>query len=119
VHDYLYWKQTCTKDQSDQILLLALIEHKVPEAQRVAIYQTVHYAGIFSWEANARDRKAGLLRILPPDHQKIDTKMLWPAYRQELLQQGVREGSDTLIPQAFCRRADMSVAEALKKPEPL
>lgn len=116
VHDYLYWKQTCTKDQSDQILLLAMVEHKVPEAQRVAIYQAVHYAGIFSWEANARDRKAGLLRILPPDRQKLDTKTLWPAYRQQLLQEGVTEGSDSLIPQAFCRRADMSLTDALNKP---
>jgi hypothetical protein len=116
VHDYLYWKQTCTKDQSDQILLLAMIEHKVPEAQRIAIYQAVHYAGIFSWEANARDRKAGLLRILPPDRQKLDTKTLWPAYRQQLLQEGVTEASDSLIPQAFCRRADMSITDALTKP---
>ena len=116
VHDYLYWKQTCTKDQSDQILLLAMIEHKVPEAQRIAIYQAVHYAGIFSWEANARDRKAGLLRILPPDRQKLDTKTLWPAYRQQLLQEGVTEASDSLIPQAFCRRADMSITDALIKP---
>lgn len=116
VHDYLYWKQTCTKDQSDQILLLAMIEHKVPEAQRIAIYQAVHCAGIFSWEANARDRKAGLLRILPPDRQKLDTKTLWPAYRQQLLQEGVTEASDSLIPQAFCRRTDMSITDALTKP---
>ena len=27
---------------------------------------------------------------------------------------GVTEGSDSLIPQAFCRRADMSVDDALK-----
>ena len=116
VHDYLYWKQTCTKDQSDQILLLAMIEHKVPEAQRIAIYQAVHYAGIFSWEANARDRKAGLQRILPPDRQKLDTKTLWPVYRQQLLQEGVTEASDSLIPQAFCRRADMSITDALTQP---
>ena len=47
VHDYLYWKQTCTRDQADQILLLAMIEHTVPEAARFAIYQAVHFAGMF------------------------------------------------------------------------
>jgi Protein of unknown function (DUF1353) len=36
VHDYLYWKQTCTRDQSDQILLLGMIENKVPYVQRTA-----------------------------------------------------------------------------------
>ena len=116
VHDYLYWKQTCTRDQSDQILLLAMIEHAVPEAQRFAIYQAVHFAGMFAWDENARSRKAGLVRILPPDRQKIDANTLWPSYQQELLHQRVSDGPDTVIPAAFCRRADLSTEDALKKP---
>ena len=116
VHDYLYWKQTCTRDQSDQILLLAMIEHAVPEAQRFAIYQAVHFAGMFAWDENARTRKAGLVRILPPDRQKIDANTLWPSYQQELLRQRVSDGPDTVIPAAFCRRADLSTEDALKKP---
>ena len=116
VHDYLYWKQTCTRDQSDQILLLAMIEHAVPEAQRFAIYQAVHFAGMFAWDENARSRKAGLVRILPPDRQKIDANTLWPSYQQELLRQRVSDGPDTVIPAAFCRRADLSTEDALKKP---
>jgi hypothetical protein len=59
VHDYLYWKQTCTRDQSDQILLLAMIEHAVPEAQRFALYQAVHFAGMFAWDENARTVRRG------------------------------------------------------------
>jgi uncharacterized protein DUF1353 len=115
VHDYLYWKQTCTRDQSDQILLLAMIEHAVPEAQRFAIYQAVHFAGMFAWDENARSRKAGLVRILPPDRQKIDANTLWPSYQQELLRQRVSDGLDTVIALAFCRRADLSTEDALKK----
>jgi hypothetical protein len=116
VHDYLYWKQTCTRDQSDQILLLAMIEHAVPEAQRFAIYQAVHFAGMFAWDENARSRKAGLVRILPPDRQKIDANTLWPSYQQELLRQRVSDGPDTVIAPGFCRRADLSTEDALKKP---
>lgn len=116
VHDYLYWKQTCTREQSDQILLLAMIEHAVPEAQRFAIYQAVHFAGMFAWDENARSRKVGLVRILPPDRQKIDANTLWPSYQQELLRQRVSDGPDTVIPAAFCRRADLSTEDALKQP---
>jgi uncharacterized protein DUF1353 len=116
VHDYLYWKQTCTRDQSDQILLLAMIEHAVPEAQRFAIYQAVHFAGMFAWDENARSRRVGLVRILPPDRQKIDANTLWPSYQQELLRQRVSDGIDTEIPAAFCRRGDLSTEDALKKP---
>ena len=116
VHDYLYWKQTCTRDQSDRILLLAMIEHAVPERQRMAIYQAVHWAGGFAWDENARSRKAGQIRVLPADRQKIDANTLWPSYQLELLSQRVAEGPDTVIPSGFCRRADMSDEEALKTP---
>jgi hypothetical protein len=116
VHDYLYWKQTCTRDQSDRILLLSMIEHAVPETQRRAIYEGVHWLGSFAWNENARSRKAGLIRILPAAQQKIDANTLWPSYQQLLLAQRVSEGPDTVIPQGFCRRGEMSDEDALKKP---
>jgi hypothetical protein len=93
-----------------------MIEHAVPEAQRFAIYQAVHFAGMFAWDENARSRKAGLVRILPPDRQKIDANTLWPSYQQELLRQRVSDGPDTVIAPAFCRRADLATEDALKKP---
>ena len=114
VHDYLYWKQTCTRDQSDRILLLAMIEHDVPTSQRTAIYEAVHWAGTFAWDENARNRKTGLLRILPADRQKIGANVLWPSYQQDLQRQRVSEGPDTVIPAGFCRRADMSEKDALQ-----
>ena len=116
VHDYLYWKQTCTRAQSDKILRLAMIEHAVPEAERFAIYQAVHFAGSFAWDENARNRKLGLVRILPPERQKISANTLWPSYQQELLRQRVSEGPDMAIPATFCQRADMSEQDALGKP---
>jgi len=116
VHGYLYWKQTCTRAQSDQILLLAMTEHDVPETQRTAIYQAVHFAGIFAWDANARERQAGLLRILPADRQRIGANTLWPSYRQELSRLAVTNGPETVIPTAFCQRGDMSIDDALHRP---
>ena len=116
VHDYLYWKQSCTRTQSDQILLLAMTEHAVPEAQRMAIYQAVHFAGMFAWDENARERQSGLARILPSDRQRIGANTLWPSYRQELKRLGVTDGPDTVVPAAFCRRADMSIEDALGRP---
>jgi hypothetical protein len=116
VHDYLYWKQTCSREQSDRILLLAMIEHAVPETQRRAIYEAVHWVGSFAWNENTQSRKAGLIRILPTARQKIDANTLWPSYQQALRLQGESDGPDTVIPQGFCRRADMSDEDALKKP---
>ena len=116
VHDYLYWKQTCTRGQSDQILLLAMIENNVRAVHRVAIYEAVKAAGSFAWDENASDRAKRLIRIIPPDHQSIGANTIWPDYRLQLFQQGIIERPDSQIPAGFCARGDMSVEDALKKP---
>jgi hypothetical protein len=116
VHDYLYWKQTCTREQSDQILLFGMIENNVSDIHRIAIYQAVRAAGSFAWEANARERTAGLIRILPADRMKIGATTLWPEYQLQLSKQGVASGPDSVIAAGFCARGDMTVADALQKP---
>ena len=116
VHDYLYWKQTCTREQADQIFLLAMLENKVADVHRVAIHAAVRAAGSFAWDDNARERKARMLRILPPERMKVDATTLWPDYRRRLLQEGVVEAPDAEVAAAFCARADMSVADALHLP---
>lgn len=116
VHDYLYWKQTCTRDQSDQIFLLAMIENEVGNAHRFAIHNAVRAAGGFAWDDNARERAARRPRIIPADHLAIGANVLWPDYQRQLMQQGVGEGPDTTIPIAFCARADLPIDEALRRP---
>jgi hypothetical protein len=113
VHDYLYWKQTCTRDQSDQILLLGMIENKVPYVQRNAIYGAVRLAGGFAWEANARDRAASMVRIIPPYRLDIGPDKLWPDYQRALSQAGVVDASSMPISTSFCARADLPTDEAL------
>ena len=116
VHDYLYWKQTCTREQADQIFLLAMLENKVADVHRVATHAAVRAAGSFAWDDNARERKARMLRILPAERMKVDATTLWPDDRRRLLQEGVVEPSDAEVAAAFCARADMSVADALNTP---
>jgi uncharacterized protein DUF1353 len=113
VHDYLYWKQACTRDQSDQILNLGMIENKVPDLPRIAIYGSVRAAGGFAWEANAKDRAAGLVRILPQDRLDIGPNRLWPGYQQELSKAGVVDAPSAAISQSFCARGDLATSDAL------
>lgn len=113
VHDYLYWKQTCTRAQADKILLLGMIENNVREIHRVAIHDAVVVAGGFAWDDNARERASGLIRILPADKQRVPSGVSWPEYRLTLAMQGVADGPDTPIAPGFCARADMPVDQAL------
>ena len=116
VHDYLYWNQSCTRKQADQIFLLAMIENKVGALHQKAIHGAVAVAGGFAWDDNAKERTEGLLRILPADRQNITADTLWPSYRQELKLAGVVEASHADVPRGFCARGDMSTADALRRP---
>jgi hypothetical protein len=113
VHDYLYWKQTCSRDQADQILHLGMIENKVPDLQRVAIYAAVRAAGSFAWKANTADRAAKLVRVLPPDRMDIGPNRLWPDYQREIFKAGIVDEPPAVISPSFCARGDMPTADAL------
>ena len=113
VHDYLYWKQTCTRDQSDQILRLGMIENQVPELQRVAIYGAVRFAGGFAGKLTRARQAARLLRIIPPDRLNIGPNKLWPDYQRELFKAGVVGESGIPISMSFCARGDLPTDEAL------
>ncbi len=113
VHDYLYWKQACTRKQADQILLLGMIENQVLEVHRAAIHDAVRIAGGFAWSDNAREREAGLVRILPPDRMRVPVNTSWPDYRATLKAEGATEGPDTPVAPGFCARADLSIGDAL------
>ena len=116
IHDYLYWKQTCTRDQADQLMLLAMIENQVPQTDQTAIFGAVRAAGGFAWDQNARERKSGQLRILPESHISIVARTLWPTYRAQLMLKGIVNGPDTSIPSGFCARGSMTIKEALGTP---
>ena len=116
VHDYLYWKQACTREQADKVLLLGMIENQVREIHRIAIHDAVRIAGGFAWADNTRDRADGFVRILPADRQQVPVNTSWPQWRQRLKADGVTEGPDTPVAPAFCARADMSIDDALTRP---
>jgi hypothetical protein len=116
VHDFLYWEQRCNREESDHLLLLAMIENKVDKAHRNAIYNAVRAAGEFAWADNAKERKAGLVRVLPEDRIQIHALTLWADYRKALADSGVTDAPTPAISKRFCARGDMPTDAALKTP---
>lgn len=114
VHDYLYWKQTCTRAQADGIFRLAMIEHKVSRVHQAAIFQAVRAAGEYAWSGNASERAAGRPRIIPPAYLKIPANVTWESYQQQLVAAGVAEGPDLPVSRTFCARGGMSIERALR-----
>lgn len=70
VHDFLYWSQTRSREESDQIFLIAMGDSKVDDGLRTRIFDTIRAVGGFAWANNAKLKKGGerrLLKMLPND----------------------------------------------------
>ena len=103
IHDYLYWSQGCTRAQSDRLLVIAMKESNVGGFDEFVVYQGVDRGGEGAWNGNAKERKAGLPRVVPEAFLRpADPNVLWPAYRAMLAKQGV---TDPLFQQgpSYCR----------------
>jgi Protein of unknown function (DUF1353) len=59
VHDYLYWTQGCSREQADNLLMIAMKESRVDVGQRLAIYEGVRLGGGQPWVNNADERNGG------------------------------------------------------------
>ena len=92
VHDYLYWSQGCTRPQSDRLLVIAMKESSVSRFDEFLVYRGVDTGGAGPWNANAVERNAGFPRIVPATHLRpADPNISWSAYREILVNQGVKD----------------------------
>jgi hypothetical protein len=105
VHDYLYWTQGCTREQSDNLLMIAMKESLVGTVTRDLIYDGVRTGGQSSWDGNARERAAGMPRVIPDGAREWGDNVLWADYRVALKQQGVTDPVFPVSPE-YCDLGD-------------
>ncbi|MBS0153727.1 MAG: DUF1353 domain-containing protein [Nitrospira sp.] len=80
VHDYLYWTQTRSRDEADDILKMAMEDFKVGTVTVGAIYIAVRVAGKTAWNGNAEKKAQGEQRILTRFPQ--DPRITWEDWKQ-------------------------------------
>lgn len=80
VHDYLYWTQTRSREEADDILKIAMEDFKVGSVKVGAIYTAVHLLGKAAWNGNAEKKAQGEKRILAKFPQDPRTK--WGDWKQ-------------------------------------
>lgn len=106
IHDYLYWTQGCRRDQADRLMLIAMKESGVDNLDEFLVYQGVNVGGQGAWDDNARERQAGLPRIIPAEHLRpADPNMTWPDYRAVLVGKQVRDPPLESSP-SYCKYGD-------------
>ena len=102
IHDFLYWEQSCTREQADRILMLAMMESGVDAVTRSLVYKVVDWFGQSAWELNQQERASGMPRIIPAQFRSVPALAVWPSYRSELFQKGVRATAKPASPPAYC-----------------
>ncbi|WP_226456940.1 DUF1353 domain-containing protein [Pseudomonas sp. AF03-9] len=72
VHDYLYWDQTCTKDEADAVLFIAMKENGVSKLTRNGVYAGVKTPfGDRAFENNTKARLGGESRYFTSTYTNI------------------------------------------------
>jgi hypothetical protein len=106
VHDYLYWRQDCTRAQADNILAMAMKEAGVSLLERKIIYEAVRQFGQTAWDGNRSARGAGMIRTVAPPHDQVPLSGTWDQYREWLRTMRAKEGMEYRVPASVCAAAD-------------
>lgn len=112
IHDYLYWTQSCTREQADNLFLIAMKQSNVSPIDQRVVYLGVRAGGSFPWDANREEKVSGLPRIVPkPYWSRIPSDASWADYRKTLAAARVADPAFT-TPAPYCRLGDTVDAPA-------
>jgi hypothetical protein len=106
IHDYLYWRQDCTREQSDNIMAIAMKDEGVSSATARAIHIGVRLGGQGSWDANRRARDSGFVRTVSPPFDEVPPGITWDVYREWIHAHNGREGLEYSVPRSVCSIGD-------------
>lgn len=106
VHDYLYWRQDCTRAQSDNIMAIGMKEAGVPTATLRAVHVGVRLGGQGGWDNNRRNRDSGLIRTVGAPFDQVPPGVNWSRYREWLRTHNGTPGVEYGVSPRVCAMGD-------------
>lgn len=103
VHDYLYWIQSCTRKQSDNILAIGMREAGVDRTTATAIHVAVKRFGDGAWKSNKAARDSGQIRTVAPPDDHVPATSTWEKYRKWLRENAAKAGEEFPVDSAVCK----------------
>ena len=102
VHDYLYWRQDCTREQADNIMEISLKQAGISLLERRIVREGLRQFGQASWDANKRARASGLIRTVGAPYDQVPLAGTWTEYREWLRTARAKEGVEYPTPRLVC-----------------
>jgi hypothetical protein len=102
VHDYLYWFQPCTRQEADNLLVIAMTEEGVAERYRTSIYRGLRLGGAQAWNGNRAKRDAGEIKIVPLAAGRPGALESWADFQVRLRAAGVSGAPGRMSRQKYC-----------------
>lgn len=96
LHDYLYWRQSCRRDEADRIFYQTMRDAGVDQATQSRFYMALAKKGDSAWKQNGIDKDRGLIRVVPDRFLEaqgglIAPNSVWSEIREALRKRGERE----------------------------
>ena len=101
VHDYLYWFQPCEREETDNLLMIAMRQDSVPDLRRGAVYAGVRMGSADAWNANRVARDRGDLKIVPTQVRPTAQES-WSDFRARLGKADIRGAPGRMPRQKYC-----------------
>jgi hypothetical protein len=101
VHDYLYWFQPCEREETDNLLMIAMSAGGVSDLRRGAVYAGVRMGSADAWNANRVARDRGDLRIVPTGVRPTAQES-WSDFRARLGKADIRGTPGRMPRQKYC-----------------
>jgi hypothetical protein len=101
VHDYLYWFQPCEREETDNLLMIAMSQDGVSDLRRGAVYAGVRIGSADAWNANRAARDRGDLKIVPTQVRPTAQES-WSDFRARLGKADIRGTPGRMTRQKYC-----------------
>jgi len=89
LHDYLYWEQSCTKDEADAVMYLAMHDIGLAGLRAEAVYRGIRTPlAQHAWDGNIAARRRGETRFFSERYARsilesdVDPKATWGTLQQ-------------------------------------
>ena len=115
VHDYLYWEQSCTKDEADAVMYLAMLEIGLGEFTTNRIYDGIRTPFAQSaWDNNKQARTGGETRFFAePYARSLLDSQIEPTATLVSLQSRAAKSGGLFTPQLPNSRVKAACTSAL------